>query len=136
MILLDSPAAWILLATKSSLEHSRSGDLQEVTLAAAPTCVSHFSMAHDAFNQHPTRKEVMFGLANGDIGQIFLDSATYHPGTILETSGHKGAVTQLFSEFDMTQNGMNEIAVGREDGSFEVYDMQANGQLQLVRLSK
>ena len=90
-------------------------------------------MSHDVRNMHPTRKEVFYGLENGDIGQLFLDSVSHHCGTTLKNDGNRGAVTQLFSAFDMTQNGLNEIAVGRNDGSFELYDMDSHGQLQLVR---
>lgn len=101
---------------------------------AAPSALSFFPLPHDAFNQHPTRKELFYGLANGNIGQLFLDPTSHHRGTVLGNAGGKGAVTQLFSAFDMTQNGMNEIAVGRDDGSFEIYDMSSTGELRMVRL--
>jgi hypothetical protein len=106
--------------------------MQEIVLEAAPSALAFFTLPHDAFNQHPTRKELFFGLANGDLGQVFLDSATYHHGVSLPNTERRGAVNQLFSAFDMTANGMTEIAVGREDGYFEIYDMDNTGRLQLV----
>jgi hypothetical protein len=106
--------------------------MQEIILDAAPTALAFFTLPHDVFNQHPTRRELFFGLANGDLGQLFLDSATHHFGASLPSTERCGAVNQLFSAFDMTGNGMTEIAVGREDGYFEIYDMDNTGCLQLV----
>jgi hypothetical protein len=107
--------------------------VQEIMLGAAPVTLAYFPLAHDAFNQHPTRNELFYGLSNGDVGQLFLDAASHHYGSLLPNTSNRGAATQIFSAFDMTQNGMNEVAVGRDDGSFEVYDMDSNAQLQLVR---
>lgn len=107
--------------------------VQEITVNDIPSTLAHFAMAHDAFNQHPTRKEIMYGLENGDVGQLFIDASSCHRGTTLANTDNRGAVTQLCSDFDLTQNGFNEVAVGRDDGSFEVYDMGHDGALQLVR---
>jgi hypothetical protein len=102
---------------------------------AAPTALAYFPVAHDAFGQHPARRELFYGLANGDLGQLFLDAKSCHQGTLLENSTGRGAVTALFSAFDMSADGMDEIAVGRDDGSFEIYNMDNCGRLQLVRIS-
>lgn len=105
---------------------------QEVLLDAAPSALTYCALAHDAFNQHPTRKELFVGLSNGDVGQIFVDATSHHFGAALPNVDRRGAINQVYSAFDMTGNGMNEVAVGREDGRFEVYDMAADGTLQLV----
>jgi hypothetical protein len=107
--------------------------LQEIPVDAAPTSLAHFTVPHDAFGQHPARRELFYGLSNGDIGQLFLDDRTCHHGTVLENMNGRGAVTALFSAFDMSADGMDEIAVGRDDGSFEVYNMDNCGRLQLVQ---
>ena len=115
------------------LMHQRGHAAQEVLLDAAPTALTYCMLAHDAFNQHPTRKELLVGLSNGAMNQVFVDATTHHFGATLQSADRRGAINQLFSAFDMTGSGMNEIAVGREDGRFEVYDMDTEGTLQLVR---
>jgi len=37
-------------------------------------------------------------------------------------------VTAVYAEADMTGDGLNDIVIGRDNGSFEVYGQDANGE--------
>lgn len=50
------------------------------------------------------------------------------------TSNYVSAV--LPAGIDLTKTGVNDIVVGREDGSLEVYDMDEQGGLQQVRVCR
>eukprot|EP00892_Ulva_mutabilis_P000350 jgi/Ulvmu1/10315/UM060_0117.1 len=104
---------------------------QEIPLPAVPTALTYVTLSHDVFNKHPTRKEVWAGLANGALLQLFLDAGTCHHGTALSAadSGKSAAVTQVHSGFDSAQDGLDDIVVGREDGSVEIYHMDGFGRL-------
>lgn len=107
--------------------------VQEVRTEAAPTALRHCALGHDVLNKHPTRQEVLFGLVNGNIGQLFFDSSTHHPGFFERAEPGSASVTQIYSAFDMTQSGLEEIAVSREDGTFTLYNVDSASELQLVR---
>lgn len=100
---------------------------------AVPSALAHSPVSHDVLNKHPTRQEVLFGLLNGNVGQLFFDSSSHHFGVRQQAEAGCAAVVHVLSAFDMTQSGMDDIAVAREDGSFEVYNVSVNGELQLVR---
>ena len=109
--------------------------LQEIQLNSAPTAVLYCPMSRDVLNQHPTRKEVFVGLADGTLHQLFLDSSTHHFATTLTppASEHAAAITQIYSGFDSANDGLDDVVVGREGGKVEIYHMDAFGQLIKVR---
>lgn len=109
--------------------------MQEVPLPAIPTALTYVALSHDVFNKHPARREVWCGLSSGDLLQLFLDAATAHRGATLTAadSGKTAAITHVHSGFDSAQDGLDDIVVGREDGSIEIYHMDSLGRLMKVR---
>lgn len=109
--------------------------MQEVPLPAIPTALTYVTLSHDVFNKHPARKEVWCGLSSGDLLQLFLDASTAHRGATLAAadSGKTAAITQVHPGFDSAQDGLDDIVVGREDGSIEIYHMDSRGRLMKVR---
>lgn len=108
--------------------------LQEVQLHSAPTALLYCPIPHDALSQHPTRKEVLVGLADGTLHQLFLDSSTHHFASSLTPppSEPAAAITQIYSGFDSAQDGFDDIVIGREGGKVEIYHMDCSGQLNKV----
>ena len=47
-----------------------------------------------------------------------------------------GAIKAVYSGIDLTKTGVNDVVVGRDDGLFEVYDMDETGSLQQVFSTK
>jgi hypothetical protein len=107
-------------------------------MSSIPTAVSYFPVSHDVLNQHPTRKEVFVGLADGTLHQLFMDSTTSHFGSSLipPTNEHAAAITQIYSGFDSAQDGLDDVVVGREGGKVEIYHMDSFGQLLKVWLEQ
>lgn len=100
-----------------------------------PTALTYVTLSHDVFNKHPMRKEIWAGLADGTLLQLFLDAGTSHRGAELSAAaaGNTAAITQVHSGFDSAQDGLDDVVVGREDGSIEVYHMDSLGRLVKVR---
>jgi Bardet-Biedl syndrome 7 protein len=109
--------------------------LQEFSFEAVPTALTYFPLSHDVFNQHPTRKEIFVGFSNGDLIQVFLDKTSHFFGSSLFKSGGtiSAPITQLYSGFDMSQDGFDDIVVGRDDGNVEIYHMDPTGRLFKAR---
>lgn len=107
--------------------------VQEIEVSAAPTALAYFPLAHDVHNANTARKEVFVGLRNGQVRQLFIDDTSCKAGTTLANTRKRGAVTQVFSGFDLTKNGVEDIVVTRDDGCIEIYDMDQGGDLQQVR---
>jgi hypothetical protein len=97
--------------------------------------VAYFPVSHDILSQHPTRKEIFVGLADGNLHQLFIDANTSHFGSSLTPSAREdaAAITQIYSGFDSAQDGLDDIVVGREGGKVEIYHMDSVGQLVKVR---
>lgn len=65
-------------------------------------------------------RQVLYGTDNGLVGQYFLDSSSMRPGWTLGQSGKKAGVTSM-TLCDVTLNGFDDIVVGRDDGTIEVF---------------
>lgn len=68
----------------------------------------------------------MYGTDNGLVGQYFLDSSSMRPGWVLGAGAKKAGVTAL-ALCDVTLSGFDDVVVGRDDGSVEVYPYEPNG---------
>lgn len=112
--------------------------MQEIQLNSVPTAIAYCPVSHDVLGQHPTRKEIFVGLADGTLHQVFLDSHTNHFGSFLTppASEHAAAITQIYSGFDSAQDGLDDVVVGREGGKVEIYHMDSFGQLLKVSLKQ
>lgn len=98
----------------------------------APTCVRYILESHDLLNRYPGAKEILYGTENGAIGQLFLDSDALCKGFTIENPKKLGVVSALYSGIDLTKDGVNDVVVGRDDGSLEVYSLDEAGQVQQV----
>ena len=106
--------------------------IQEIQVEHSATAIAHFPLAHDVLNQHTARKEIFYGTSCGDVAQMFLDAGTAKQGAMLRNTRNRGSVTQVFSGFDVTKDGVDDIVVGRDDGSVEIYDINDQGHLKQV----
>lgn len=103
-----------------------------VVESGAPTCLRYILESHDPLNRYPGAKEILYGTENGAVGQLFLDSDSLCNGFTIENPKKLGAVSALYSGIDLTKDGVNDIVVGRDDGSLEVYSLDEAGQVQQV----
>lgn len=78
------------------------------------------------------RKEVLYGTDNGVLAQLFLDPEAVRRGWVLPNTRKVGGVTALSTRFDFTNDGTNDIVVGRDDGTVEVHCFDVSAQPQLV----
>lgn len=108
--------------------------VQDIELQSVPTAVSYFPVSHDVLNQHPTRKEIFVGLADGTLHQLFVDNSSCHFGSSLTpaASERAAAITQIVSGFDSHQDGLDDVVIGREGGKVEIYHMDSFGHLHKV----
>jgi len=80
------------------------------------------------------RREVLYGTLDGTMGQLFLDTDTVRRGWLLQKPGGRGAggITAISTRFDFTQDGTNDIVVGRDDGQVQVYCFDVSAEPQSV----
>jgi len=71
-------------------------------------------------------KQAIYGTDNGLVGQYFLasDGSRMNPGFILGKNAKKSGVTSL-ALCDVTLSGSEDIVVGRDDGTLEVFEYEA-----------
>jgi hypothetical protein len=77
------------------------------------------------------RKEVIWGTEQGSCGQLFLDGEAVQRGWVLDGKrggGGGGGVSAGYAEADITGDGVNEVVIGRDNGSLEVYSLDKNGE--------
>ena len=67
-------------------------------------------------------KQIVYGLENGGIGQIILNSENVIRGWKL-TDDNEGSVNCI-SSYDFTKDGFPEVIVGRDNGNIDVYEWQ------------
>ncbi|GBG59174.1 hypothetical protein CBR_g32190 [Chara braunii] len=67
-------------------------------------------------------KEILYGTANGYLGQLLMDTDSIHRGWVVEPGMNRtGGIHCISAKVDFTKTGINDIVVGRDDGSIEVY---------------
>jgi Bardet-Biedl syndrome 7 protein len=85
--------------------------------------------AAGAQETHAGRKEVLWGTEQGSVGQLFLDGEAVQRGWVLDGKrGRGGGVSAVYAEADITGDGVNDVVVGRDNGAFEVYSLDRNGE--------
>ncbi|XP_065884196.1 Bardet-Biedl syndrome 7 protein homolog [Dysidea avara] len=97
----------------------------EVEVAGPPLCVALYN--GDGGSE---QDEVLYGTQNGKMGLIKLGSTepTYRWDLINE---RKLGGISCISTFDMTGEGNQDILVGRDDGTVEVYSLDDSGEPRL-----
>ena len=86
--------------------------------------------------EHASRREVLFGTEQGLCGQLFLDGERVARGWVIDTRSHRlagsGGVSAIDAECDLTGDGLNDVVIGRDDGSIETYAFDENGDPQIA----
>lgn len=122
----------------------------EVATPGACTVVEHCA-ANDAnrakeaeanpgmkMDKRAKAREVLYGTEQGVVGQLFLDGEKPRRGWVIDpsssstTGGSRAGVSALHGDCDLTGDGVNDVVVGRDDGSLEVYTLDENGQPRKV----
>lgn len=96
--------------------------------------------------------ELIYGLDNGTIGQMLLTGDSIRRGWVVDggsggggasadavvahsgsgTQRSQGSVKSILSKLDVTHDGVNDVVVGRDDGTMEVYGFNFNGDPELL----
>ena len=77
-------------------------------------------------------QQIIYGMQNGVVGLMSMDSERIAKGWIIPNAKKAGAVSTLNSQFDFTADGVNDVVVGREDGTVEVYSFDVSAEPRLV----
>ena len=99
----------------------------QVALQGVVTCVVHVAESHDPLCRYPEARELLYGTENGIIGQLLLDREGLHEGFAVGNPKGHGCVTAIYAGTDFTMDGLNDIAVGRDDGRIEIYSINETG---------
>lgn len=76
--------------------------------------------------KHQAKVQIVFGLENGSIGQLFLSGDNAVGGWVLEDK-NEGRVNCLAS-YDFSGDDYAELIVGRDNGHLDVYQWNPNGK--------
>lgn len=103
----------------------------EASIDGAVTVV-HNCAANDRnrVGEHQGRKEVIYGTEVGKVGQLFLDGEAVRRGWVIPNDANRAGISSIFAGADLTADGVNDICVGRHNGSLEVYSSNQNGEPQ------
>ncbi|DBB10076.1 hypothetical protein WJX82_004052 [Trebouxia sp. C0006] len=110
----------------------RSTLIHQINVEGAVTVVKHIADSHDTSGLSTGRQEVLYGTHNGVLGQLFLDHQSVKQGWLLKPSQHKGAIKAIYSAIDFSKDGINEVVIGRDTGSLEVYGFDQHHQPALI----
>ena len=101
--------------------------VHQIALQGVATCVVHVPESHDPLCRYPEARELLYGTENGIVGQLLLDSAGLHEGFAVGNPEGHSCVTAIYAGIDFTLDGLNDIAVGRDDGRIEIYSVDETG---------
>jgi Bardet-Biedl syndrome 7 protein len=76
-------------------------------------------------------KHFLYGTDNGLLGSLALDATGAKRGWTLTNDKKKGGI-QVVSQIDLQNSGIPEMAVGRDDGSLEVYRMTPAAEPEMI----
>ena len=89
-----------------------------------------------ASNESGKYKELVYGTANGMVGQLLLDANEMRPGwtidPVLEGRRGKAGGVQSIASHDITRDGIKDLMIGRDDGGIEVWSFDTGPQPKLV----
>ncbi|KXZ55148.1 hypothetical protein GPECTOR_3g298 [Gonium pectorale] len=108
----------------------------EAPTPAAPVSLQYVVESHDPQHRFPDAKEVLYGTDTGSLVQLLMEPNSARQGFVLPNPKKLGAVSAVYSGIDFTKTGLNNIVIGREDGSIEVLDLEEGGQLRTVFSTK
>ena len=139
-VILDDEQNPILACQDRFIRVVQGSDLYyEASVNGAATVIHHCKgndaarLASGGGHAHAGRKEVLWGTEQGSCGQLFLDGEAVHRGWVLDSKrGGGGGVSAIHAEADITGDGVNEVVIGRDNGSLEVYTLDKNGEPQRV----
>jgi len=98
----------------------------EVELPGSPSCMTEYIPNEDL----STDFQVVYGTMDGKIGHVLLNEHQPVYKWEIPNSKNLGGISCL-SHYDVTGDGMNDLLVGREDGTVEVYSYDVMDQPQL-----
>lgn len=136
-VILDDEKNPILACQDRFIRVVQGSDLYyEASVNGAATVIHHCEandegrrLAHGEAHPHAGRKEVLWGTEQGSCGQLFLDGEAVHRGWVLDGKrGGGGGVSAVYGEADVTGDGVNDVVIGRDNGSLEVYTLDRNGE--------
>lgn len=104
----------------------------EAPTSAAPTTLKYVLESHDPQQRFPHAKEVLYGTEAGTMIQLLLEAETARQGFTLANPKKLGSIRAIYSGIDFTKTGMNNIVVGREDGTVEILELEDAGNLRQV----
>ena len=134
----------------------RGSDLYyEAALQGGVTVINNDYVYTDAQQQNSgachDSSELIYGLETGAIGQMVLTNDAIRRGWIVDgaagagaggagledgagpaSRGSNGTVRSILSKLDVTRDGVNDVVVGRDDGTMEVYGFNFNGDPELI----
>mmetsp|Transcript_38791 Transcript_38791/g.74315 ORF Transcript_38791/g.74315 Transcript_38791/m.74315 type:complete len:719 (+) Transcript_38791:332-2488(+) len=86
--------------------------------------------------QAPKRKEIIFSSTTGQVGQMFLDSESVRRGWKFEGDGATklASVEAMDASIDLTEDGTNDLVLGRDNGSLEVYAFDESNHAAPLKL--
>lgn len=108
----------------------------DIPTQGAPLAIIHNPTPHDHQGRFQGYKELLYTTENGQLHQLMCDSNGTKQGFTLQNPKKAGAIKAVYSGVDLTKTGVNDVVVGRDDGLFEVYDMDETGNLQQVFSTK
>eukprot|EP01006_Ploeotia_vitrea_P030187 TRINITY_DN62654_c0_g1_i1.p1 TRINITY_DN62654_c0_g1~~TRINITY_DN62654_c0_g1_i1.p1 ORF type:complete len:784 (+),score=456.15 TRINITY_DN62654_c0_g1_i1:348-2354(+) len=85
----------------------------------------------NSFMDDSTATQLIYGTEDGLIGQLLVGRNSVQRGYAVQDPSRRGAITSMCSS-DLTHDGIADLLVGRDDGSFEIYgfDMSPIPQVQ------
>ncbi|KAF5828117.1 hypothetical protein DUNSADRAFT_18178, partial [Dunaliella salina] len=104
----------------------------QASTPAAPVSLHYVIDSHDPHNRFPNAKEMLYGTDVGTLNQLMVNHDKTQHGFLLPNSKKLGAIRGIYSGSDFTKTGVNDIAVARDDGALEIYDLDETGNLQQV----
>ena len=91
---------------------------------------------HNPEDKKAKAREVLYGTAQGGVGQIFLDGEKVRRGWVMDPktseAPSRAGISALHGDCDLTGDGVCDVVVGRDDGSLEVYTLDENGTPRIV----
>ena len=72
-------------------------------------------------------REIIYGTQNGCVGQLLSRPNKLKSGWKISTKNKSTAAVNCLALYDVTEDGVEEVLIGREDGRVEVYGQSEEG---------
>jgi Bardet-Biedl syndrome 7 protein len=91
----------------------------EQAVDGAATAVALYSRTGTDEKDDEGKTQVIYGTEDGQLGELLMDDSAVRKGWLEENLKRKSGITVLHT-MDVTQDGVQDIVVGRDDGTLEV----------------